>query len=181
MNTCLAGYETFKTGQRGDLPRALCRCMASLGSCRIPDRLYSVGDAYPALAPTAGWTVEGALFIVPAIDLPALDRYEGCDPADPADSAYCRLLAIAGPKPARPSVYVWNRRLRGLTRMASGVSRQRSFMRPEAAIRSRACRMLSLTASAAASARRPMAASTATGAPSSTAASNAACSAARES
>ena len=52
---------------------------------------------------------------------------------------------------------------------------------PDAAIRARVAAMLSVTISAAANARRPAAASTSTGAPSSTAATNAACSAASES
>jgi gamma-glutamylcyclotransferase (GGCT)/AIG2-like uncharacterized protein YtfP len=64
------------------------------GPGSLPGRLYDLGP-YPAavLDPRAATHVQGRVFELPADRdvLAELDRYEGFDPANPADSLYVRV------------------------------------------------------------------------------------------
>jgi gamma-glutamylcyclotransferase (GGCT)/AIG2-like uncharacterized protein YtfP len=86
-----------------------------LGAATVPGRLYDLGR-YPAarLDEAASGVVRGDLLALPADALPAIDAYEGFDPAAPSRGLFrrerCRAQLVAGPPPVEREawVYVWN-------------------------------------------------------------------------
>ncbi len=88
--------------------------------------LYRVGG-YPGLVMGAGAAsrVIGEVYELtdPAAVLSALDRYEGCNPAAPAESEFLRkprTVRLTGRRAARAWVYEYNRATAGLPRIKSG-------------------------------------------------------------
>lgn len=77
--------------------------------------LYAVPDPqgwYPALLPGAG-RVRGMLHDAGAVDLAALDRFEGVDPVHPSAGDYHRAeiaVETAAGEPAQAFAYLWNHR-----------------------------------------------------------------------
>ncbi|HVP28013.1 MAG TPA: gamma-glutamylcyclotransferase family protein [Myxococcota bacterium] len=91
-------YGTLRPGLAPAPVARLLDGARSLGAARIPGRLYDLG-AYPGarLEGEAGDEIQGEVFWVPdlAARLPALDRYEGFDPAAPERSLFVRTSCEA--------------------------------------------------------------------------------------
>lgn len=95
-------YGTLLSGGPPRVREALAR-LIDLGPVAVPGMIYANPDPdgwYPVLVEGHGEVV-GRLYEASAEfgpgDLAALDAYEDCDPADPANSLYLRIpVAVAG-------------------------------------------------------------------------------------
>lgn len=92
-------YGTLRSDCCDDGIFPLRASMRSLGPATAPGKLFDLGS-YPGLVPAGdGSVVRGELLIDDSPDaektLQQLDRYEGCDTADPAAGLYRRERTIA--------------------------------------------------------------------------------------
>jgi gamma-glutamylcyclotransferase (GGCT)/AIG2-like uncharacterized protein YtfP len=99
------------------------RHLRLIGPCRIPGRLYDVGE-WPSLRTGAG-VAHGELFeVVSASVFERLDPFEDYRPGDHAASAYIRARMRLLEPEAEAWVYVANTPLSGAVHIPSGSWRQ---------------------------------------------------------
>ncbi len=90
-----------------------------VSACRIPGRLYDLGD-YPGLVAADGVVLGEVFELLGPRTLTQLDDFEDYDPARPDDSEYLRR-AVRLIEPALDAwVYVYNRPFTGRRPIASG-------------------------------------------------------------
>ena len=115
----LAFYGSLMRGLGGLETLGVTERVRYLGRCEIAGRLFDLGE-YPGLVRATG-RVQGELFEVgDARTLAALDRFEGFDRADVANSYYLREEVRLLSPDRTAMVYVYNREVGGLSPVASG-------------------------------------------------------------
>ncbi len=117
--THFAFYGTLRRDGSAAARLGLSDALTWIGPCRIPGRLYRV-TWYPALVQGEG-SVVGDLFAVEdEAAVAVLDRFEGYDPAQPAESLYVRRPVELVDPGTSAWAYVWNGTMDGLTFISSG-------------------------------------------------------------
>jgi len=118
-------YGTLRRGTGHRMQLVLQRGTEFVDSARFQGRLYSVAR-YPGIIASddPGDQVVGDVFRLqsPADLLRRLDRYEACNPADP-DSPYVREqrgIRLDSGRTCVAWIYLYNRPIKSLTRIASG-------------------------------------------------------------
>lgn len=124
-NDLLFVYGTLRRSAAGGMHPLLGRA-AFLGKAWWCGRLYLV-DGYPGAVPddTCSARVAGELYrlLDPSETLAALDAYEECGPHYGADAEYVRTVTVvelADGSESSAWIYLYNRPVDGLVRIASG-------------------------------------------------------------
>jgi gamma-glutamylcyclotransferase (GGCT)/AIG2-like uncharacterized protein YtfP len=118
-------YGTLRRASGHRAHERLARAAEPVGEGTVAGRLYLVAD-YPGLvaAPGESARVRGEVYrLIAPSALADLDRYEGCDPVDPARGLYRRARAevvLDDGRKVAAWVYLYNRPVTALRPIASG-------------------------------------------------------------